>query len=202
MNRLVIYGAGGFGKETAFLLKAINQTNPLFEFAGFIDDFATHDFPKATGDYQHVAIAIAAPHIRRQIYERNHGKYIFPALIHPDVTLDETVQLGIGAIICSGVKITVDIQIGKCPIFNVHATIGHDSRIGDFVSIMPAASISGKVTLGNHVFIGSNAVVLPGLTVGDNSIVGAGAVVTKDVPANHMAIGVPARFVPLPNSHE
>lgn len=201
MNRLAIYGAGGFGKETAFLLKAINRTNPLFEFAGFIDDFAIHDFPKASGDFQHLAIAIAAPQIRRQIYERTEGKYIFPKLIHPDVTVDETVELGAGSIICSGVKITVDIHIGKCPIFNVHATIGHDSRIGDFVSIMPAASISGKVTLGNHVFIGSNAVVLPGITVGDNSVVGAGAVVTKDVPADHMAIGVPARFVPLANPH-
>jgi hypothetical protein len=52
-----------------------------------------------------------------------------------------------------------------------------------------------KTVIGKNVFLGANAVVLPGIHIGDNSIIGAGAVVTKDVPANSIAVGNPARIV-------
>lgn len=51
------------------------------------------------------------------------------------------------------------------------------------------------ITIGDNVWIGGGAVVLPGVTIGDNSVIGAGAVVTKDVPANVVAVGNPARVV-------
>ena len=51
------------------------------------------------------------------------------------------------------------------------------------------------VKIGNNVWIGSHATILPGVTVGDNSIIAAGAVVTKDVPANTVAAGVPAKVI-------
>lgn len=46
-----------------------------------------------------------------------------------------------------------------------------------------------------HIWLGGNATVLPGVTIGDNSIVGAGSVVTKDVPANVIVVGNPARVL-------
>lgn len=49
------------------------------------------------------------------------------------------------------------------------------------------------VIIGDNVWIGSNATILPGVTIGDNSVVAAGAVVTKDVPANTVVAGVPAK---------
>jgi len=52
-----------------------------------------------------------------------------------------------------------------------------------------------SVTIKSNVWIGANATILPGVTVGENSIVAAGAVVTKDVPANAIVGGVPARFI-------
>lgn len=57
------------------------------------------------------------------------------------------------------------------------------------------ATVSRPIVLGNNVWIGAGAIVLPGVTVGDNSIIGAGAVVTRDVPANAVAVGNPARVV-------
>jgi acetyltransferase-like isoleucine patch superfamily enzyme len=51
------------------------------------------------------------------------------------------------------------------------------------------------VRVGNNVWIGYGAQILRGVTVGDNSIVGAGAVVTKDVPANAVVGGMPARVI-------
>lgn len=50
------------------------------------------------------------------------------------------------------------------------------------------------VRIGNKVWIGSNSTILPGVTIGDNAIIGAGSVVTKDIPANAVAVGNPARI--------
>ncbi len=49
------------------------------------------------------------------------------------------------------------------------------------------------VRIGKNVWIGGGATILPGVTIGDNSIVGAGAVVTKDVEADTIVVGNPAR---------
>ncbi|MCK0111650.1 sugar O-acetyltransferase [Ornithinimicrobium sp. F0845] len=54
---------------------------------------------------------------------------------------------------------------------------------------------ASPITLGDNVWLGGGAIVLPGVTIGDNSVVGAGAVVTKDVPANVVVVGNPARIV-------
>ncbi len=51
------------------------------------------------------------------------------------------------------------------------------------------------IRIGNNVFIGHQAVVMPGVSIGDNCIVGSNAVVTRDVPANSMVGGVPARLI-------
>ena len=51
------------------------------------------------------------------------------------------------------------------------------------------------VVIKRNVWIGANATILPGVTVGENAIVAAGAVVTKDVPANTIVGGVPAKFI-------
>lgn len=53
----------------------------------------------------------------------------------------------------------------------------------------------GRITIGKNVWIGSNSTVLRGVTIGDNAVVAAGAVVTKDVPANTIVGGAPARIL-------
>lgn len=51
------------------------------------------------------------------------------------------------------------------------------------------------IIIGDNVWIGSGAKIMPGVKIGDNSVIGAGAVVTKDVEANVVAGGVPARVI-------
>lgn len=53
----------------------------------------------------------------------------------------------------------------------------------------------GGVTIGNNVWIGDKVSILAGVHIGDNAIIGANSVVTKDIPANSVAVGIPARII-------
>lgn len=72
----------------------------------------------------------------------------------------------------------------------VLATINHGFSPEERSSCRPA-----PIVIGRNVWIGSGAIVLPGITIGDNAIVAAGAVVTRDVAADSVVAGTPARFI-------
>ena len=85
-------------------------------------------------------------------------------------------------------------------------TIGDDVMIGPKVTIVTAGHpvspterrngiTMSPVVIGNNVWIGAAATILPGVTIGDGAVVAAGAVVSRNVPANTMAAGVPARVI-------
>jgi maltose O-acetyltransferase len=59
----------------------------------------------------------------------------------------------------------------------------------------PWRTMSAPVTIGDEVSLGAGVIVLPGVTVGDRCMVGAGSVVTRDIPADSLAMGTPARVV-------
>ena len=72
----------------------------------------------------------------------------------------------------------------------VIATLNHELEPSRRQNLIPA-----PIHIGKNVWIGSNATVLQGVTVGENSVIAAGAVVTKDVPANSIVGGVPAKVI-------
>ncbi|HEY0735853.1 MAG TPA: sugar O-acetyltransferase [Herpetosiphonaceae bacterium] len=107
------------------------------------------------------------------------------------------------------------IHIGARTFINYNAvlldvaaiTIGEDVQIGPNVQLLTAThplepeprrakwEAARPITIGNNVWLGGGVIVLPGVTIGDNTVVGAGAVVTKDLPANVVAVGNPARVI-------
>lgn len=58
------------------------------------------------------------------------------------------------------------------------------------------------VRIGNNVYIGAGVRIIPGVQIGDNAVIAAGAVVTKDVPAGHLAKGIPALSTPITSRSE
>lgn len=86
-----------------------------------------------------------------------------------------------------GVTLGDGCQIGHNVIF---ATLNHELAPERRKKTYPA-----PIVLGRNVWVGSNATILQGVTIGDNAVVAAGAVVTKDVAANTVVGGVPARFI-------
>jgi len=85
------------------------------------------------------------------------------------------------------------VKIGR------HCLLGHYTLILDHnehgVDKRSAIAPSSPVTIEDHVWIGSRVIILPGVSIGHHSVVGAGSVVTKDIPANCLAVGNPARVV-------
>ncbi|WP_087974167.1 acetyltransferase [Oceanobacillus rekensis] len=209
MNDIVIYGAGGFAREVALLIEQINAEKPTWNLLGFIDDNVENtgkilngysvlgdskwieDFDKELS----VSLGIGSPRAKEKII--NKIKHIdsigFPNIIHPTVGISNTNILGEGIIICEGNILTCNISLNNFVTINLNCTIGHDTIIDEFCTLLPNASISGGVNLNKRVDFGTNATIIQGINVGENTIVGAGAVVVKDLPANCTAVGMPAK---------
>ena len=75
---------------------------------------------------------------------------------------------------------------------NVGVTVGHDSVLGDFNSLMPATKISGEVKIGNCNFFGVSSVVLQQIVIGNNTVVGANSLIIKKTKDGFTYVGSPA----------
>ena len=114
-------------------------------------------------------------------------------IVHPDASVCASATLGAGTQVLAQSVVAADVRLGAACIVNHRASIDHECRVGDGVHVAPGATLCGLVTLHDNVMVGAGAVILPRLTVGENALVGAGAVVTRDVPANVVVAGNPAR---------
>jgi acetyltransferase-like isoleucine patch superfamily enzyme len=126
---------------------------------------------------------------------------------------------GDGCIIDRGmtVEVTGRLEVGPRTIFGhdctvaarSSVTIGANCLVAELVSIrdhdhdfsrldLPTrdqGATTADIVVGSNVWLGSKVTVLKGVTIGDNAVIGAGAVVSRDIPANAVAMGVPARVV-------
>ncbi len=137
--------------------------------------------------------------LRRVLLEQMLGSVGEDTAIRPPLYVDYGSQIRIGARCFANFGL---VALDVAPI-----TIGDDVQMGPNVQLLtPLHPIepgprrdkweaARPVTIGDNVWLGGGVIVLPGVTIGANTVVGAGAVVTKDLPANVVAVGNPARVV-------
>lgn len=203
MKKLIVVGGGGFAKEVIWLAKDCG-----LEVIGILDDAAyasdikqfnvkllgkVNDWIKYPECF--FIIGIGSPRTRYKVVEKMEsiGKPNFTELIHPSVIKSNFVRIGKGAIICAGSILTIDIDIGQHTILNLNTTIGHESVIGNFVTIAPLVAVSGNVCVEDYVEIGTGSSVRQGLKLNRGSMLAMGSVLIKNLPANMIYAGTPAK---------
>lgn len=210
MRDLYIVGCGGFGREVADVVDAVNARTPEWNLVGFADDAPSAADRARVADLglevvggvddllrrapAHAVIGIGNGRVRETIDRRLVAAgWEAPALVHPSASTGAAVTIGGGTIVCAGVRLTTNIKIGRHVHLNLNSTVGHDCEVGDYVSVNPLVAVSGNVVIGVRAMLGTHAAVLQNISIGADAVVGGGALVVKDVPESVVVKGVPAR---------
>tara|TARA_Y100000590_G_scaffold281456_1_gene316590 strand:+ start:151 stop:801 length:651 start_codon:yes stop_codon:yes gene_type:complete len=205
--KIVIIGAGGFGKEVLSLINDCNKVKNEFDVLGFVDDDITlqnkiiNDIP-VLGDINWLLssndssigciLAIGEPKIRKEIFEKiRHKNFKFPKIIHPLSYISQFTSIDDGTVVQAGAKISCNIKIGKFVYVNFNSVIGHDCDLDDFVTLCPSCNINGENIIEEGTFFGSGAVTRDKLKIGKWSHIGACSVITKHIPENTLFFAAP-----------
>lgn len=208
-KRLVFVGAGDLGREIlAWMLHAnpslSSETNLCFiddnidcmsaaglslVSLGSIEDF----IPQPEDE---VVFSIANPLTRKRIVSsftlRNCNVASF---VHPSVIRALTSFLGTGCILLPYSILSENAHIGNYSIVNCHSSVGHDTRVGSFVTISSHVDITGFCVVEDEAFLASGSLILPGKRVGVRAVVGAGAVASRSVPAGNTLYATPSKLL-------
>jgi sugar O-acyltransferase (sialic acid O-acetyltransferase NeuD family) len=215
---LLLVGASGFAREAAEAVRAVNAEAPTWDLLGYVDDNpallgteisgvpivgpidAVHDHPDAA-----VVLCTGRPdnYVSRPVIAERLGldDERYATIVHPTATVGTTCRVGAGTVLLAHVDLTADVVIGRHVAVMPQVVVTHDVVVHDYATIASGARLGGSCQVGEAAYLGSGACLREGLTVGARAMVGMGAVVTRDVPAERLWFGSPARDVsraPLP----
>ncbi len=209
MKKIVIAGAGGFGRELLQWIKDINAVKPTWEIVGFIDDNlqaldgieidykvvgTIKDWcPKKDEEF---ALAFGSPELKRKIVSiiKEKGGN-FATIIHPTALLSEFAHYGEGLIMFPYSKLSCNTTVGDF-VTILSTQIGHDNEIGDYTVISGGCNIVRNVKIGKDVFLAAGVCIAQDVIIGDGAYLGLGSVILKDVAPGAKMFGNPARVVP------
>jgi len=208
MMDVVIYGAGGLGREIYDTLLFLNSRNMAFNVVGYIDDVmdsgALVNGVRVLGDSSLLAamqgkvgiiIGIAAPEVRKKLHTKYKNNFLFPNIIHPIALVSPFAELGEAILIQSNCVVAANSKIGAGVMMNAHSGVGHDAQVGEYCSIMSYCDLAGYTRLGELSFVGTGAKVIPSTSIAAESYLCAGAVVFKDVDKKSKLMGNPAKII-------
>ncbi len=211
MKKVAIFGTSGFASEVADICADLNVEKIIFlappgAASGSHDgiEIISEDHISELQKEGYVfSLGVSEPKLKKKIAQKfSHLNFV--NLLHPTATFGrgqkEKLQPCRGLIVAAGARFMSGIVVEDFVAVSLNATVGHDTTLKSFVSIMPGANISGNVAMDESVYIGSGAVVLQGtekqkLSLGAGVVVGAGAVVTKSFEGPGTIVGVPAQRI-------
>lgn len=207
---VIIFGAGGFGKEVLWALSESNKNLKKYHILGFLDDDKKKHgeiicgekilggmewFVKNNAENVRIVVAIGSGKIRKYVVsrlERNGAKFM--TVIHPSTTISDSAEIGDGTVIQAGTIITVNVKIGKHCRIDTNCTIAHDSELADFVDLSPGVHINGTNKIQTGTFVGSATTTKENISIGKWSVIGAGTVLLTDVPDSSLYVGIPGKL--------
>lgn len=209
LRKLVIIGAGGFGREMLAWAEQSIQFEREWTIKGFIDDNvdALKERPspgKLLGrikDYDPASdevfiCALGQPKIKQKCSELilNRGGR-FTRIFHRTAVLGHEVEIADGVILCPYAVVSANNILGKGVAVNLHSSVDHDAEVGDWSQINCHCDLTAEVKVGSGVFMGSRVSVAPGVTIGNDAYLGAGSVIFRNVPEKWKMLGFPARRI-------
>jgi len=186
-----IIGYGGHAREVAAQLNE--------EVVFFVEDSYVNSpdvLPLSTLDptlYQ-VIVGVGDCNVRKNIVNSLPKEVKFFTFIHPTaLIMDDSVIIEEGCFIGAYSILTTNIRLGKHCILNRGCQIGHDTTVGDYLSMMPNSIISGNCKLGDQVYMGTNSTIREKINIGTDIIIGLNSGVVQNILQPGTYAGVPCR---------
>lgn len=214
---LVIVGSGGFGRETAEAVRALNAAGGRWRLAGYLDDEkelhgTVIDGVPVLGGSEEIG---AMPGVYIVVCTGRPGNYVsrpriverlrlpperYATIVHPSASVPVTACIGPGTVLLAQTVLTAAVTVGSHVAIMPHVVLTHDDVIADFATIASGVCLGGGVRVGRCAYIGAGALVRENRSVGSGALVGMGAIVTRDIPADEVWMGVPARYLRKANA--
>jgi len=207
MKRLVIVGAGGYGREMYGAALGAVGYGTDFDVRGYLDARADAldgfaGYPPVLGSPESYVpqasdvfvTALGSIESRRKcvaLVEAHGGRFV--SVIHRTAILGPNVTVGEGSFVAPNAVLTADVRVGRHAAVFHNASVGHDSVLEDFTHVYAQCSLGGSVRIGEGAVVYPGSVVAPRRTVGRNAVVGAGSTVILNVPSGVSVFGSPAR---------
>jgi len=210
LPELVLVGAGGFARETAEAVKAVNRDQPNWDLLGFLDDDPELIGSKVDGlpvlgpisELEHLPkarVVVCTGHPGNYFSRKKLVRRIdidparYATVLHPDAILPETVWIGHGSVLLAGVVATAAVTIGAHVAVMPGTVLTHDDIVEDYATIAAGVRLAGDVRVAEGAYVGAGALIREQRTIGAWSLVGMGSVVLGDIPRAEVWAGVPAR---------
>lgn len=197
LKKIAVIGNGGFSKEITYSLPKNNldyfiHKKYISENDNNIKAIEDLDFEK----YK-ILLAIGDPHIRKQIVESfpKETEYLTYIDKYAKILDKDTIKIGKGSVICAGVIITSNVNIGNYCQINLNTTIGHDCNIGDYFTTAPGVHINGHTNIGNLNYVGTNTSIRNNLNLCENLTIGMNSNVIRDITEQGVYVGNPLRKI-------
>ena len=209
---LLIIGAGGFARETAAAVAALNAVRPTRRLLGFLDDDPGLHGRELEGvsvlggtdlvarlPKVRVVLCVGNPRgyrARARLVERlGLPESRYATVIHPSAQISASCTVGPGSVILALVTLTACVEVGAHVAVMPQVVLTHDVVVADHATLASGVVLGGGARIERGAYLGAGALIREQVVVGEWAQVGMGSVVLHEVPAGQVWVGSPARYL-------